>query len=44
VKSAGKEADVLYRSPLGKMGLTPETVSLGKIVLEPFGFVVVKAK
>ena len=44
VKSAGKEADVLYRSPLGKMGLTPETVSLGKIVLEPFGFVVVKVK
>jgi alpha-glucosidase len=44
VKSAGKEGDVLYRSPLGKMGLKAETVALEKIELEPFGFVVLKVK
>jgi alpha-glucosidase len=44
VKLAGKGGDVLYRSPLGKMGLKAETVALDKIVLEPFGFVVLKVK
>jgi alpha-glucosidase len=44
VKSAGREADVMYRSPLGKMGLKAETVALDKIALEPFGFVVLKVR
>ncbi len=43
-KAVGTKGDVLYRSPLGKMGLKTETVALGKIELEPFGFVVVKVK
>jgi alpha-glucosidase len=41
---AGVNADVLYRCPLGKGGLSPETVSLGHVELEPFGFVVAKVK
>ena len=43
-KAVGAKADVLYRSPLGKGGTALETVSLGRVVLEPFGFVVAKVK
>jgi len=43
-KAVGPKADVLYRSPLGKGGTALETVSLGRVVLEPFGFVVAKVK
>jgi len=44
VKGMGRDGDVLYRSPLGKTGTAAETVSLGKIELAPFGFVVVKVR
>jgi len=43
-KAVGAKADVLYRSPLGKGGTALETVSLGHVALEPFGFVVAKVK
>jgi alpha-glucosidase len=39
-----KTGDVLYRSPLGKGGLAAETVELRHVMLEPFGFVVVRVK
>jgi len=44
LKAAGAKGDVVYRSPLGKGGLAAETVSLGRVELEPFGFVVVKVR
>ena len=44
IKTAGTKADVVYRSPLGKGGLAAETVSLGHVELEPFGFVVARVK
>jgi len=44
LKAAGTKGDVVYRSPLGKGGLAAETVSLGRVELEPFGFVVVKVR
>lgn len=44
LKAAGAKGEVLYRSPLGKGGLAAETVSLGRVELEPFGFVVVKVR
>jgi alpha-glucosidase len=37
-------ADVIYRSPLGKGGLSAETVKLNHFPLEPFGFVIAKVK
>ena len=40
----GKSGEVLYRSPLGKAGLAAETVSLKRVELEPFGFVVLRIK
>lgn len=43
-KEAGSTAEVLYRSPLGPKGLTPETLNLSKVTLEPFGFIVAKVK
>jgi alpha-glucosidase len=41
---AGKSGEVMYRSPLGKAGLAPETLPLKHIELEPFGFVVLRVK
>ena len=40
----GTSGEVMYRSPLGKMGLAAETVALKRVELEPFGFVVVRVK
>ena len=40
----GTSGEVLYRSPLGKAGLREETVSLKRVELEPFGFMVVRVK
>jgi alpha-glucosidase len=44
IKTTGTQADVVYRSPLGKGGLAAETVSLRHIELDPFGFVVARVK
>ena len=44
MKAVRANADVLYRSPLGAGGLKPETLSLGRVRLEPFGFVVAKVR
>ncbi len=41
---AGTSGEVMYRSPLGKMGLAAETVELKKVELEPFGFVVLRVR
>jgi len=40
----GTSGEVRYRSPLGKAGLKAETVSLKRVELEPFGFVVLRVK
>jgi len=40
----GTRGEVLYRSPLGKMGLGAETVPLKRVELEPFGFVVLRVR
>ena len=42
--AAGARGDVLYRSPLGKAGLAAETVDLGHVPVEPFGFVILRVK
>ena len=44
LSSAGTSGDVLYRSPLGRAGLAAETVELGHVRLEPFGFVILRVK
>jgi alpha-glucosidase len=44
LKELGASADVLYRSPLGPGGTAQETLSLGKVSLEPFGVVVARVK
>jgi alpha-glucosidase len=44
IKTTGTQADVVYRSPLGKGGLAAETFSLRHIELDPFGFVVARVK
>ena len=44
LKELGPSADVLYRSPLGPGGTAQETLSLGKVSLEPFGVVVARVK
>ena len=41
---AGKSGEVMYRSPLGKAGLSAETVSLKRVELEPFGFLVLRVR
>jgi alpha-glucosidase len=41
---SGAKGEVLYRSPLGQEGLAAETIELGHVLLEPFGFVVVRLR
>jgi len=44
LKQVGTNAEVLYRSPLGKGGTAPETISLERVELAPYGFVVARVK